>query len=167
MSEITCHIMVSGDETRIDIEKLVIWALRKQDYMFDVVKPGTELVLTFEFDFVPEHEAPVKYMDIIGDFDTEPDLSLQKEIANDPELEIVLDEHKIPSNRILFRAPNNTALFRHWIETNKIKQFTLESFVSQNQMITRISAEKIISHQIRLKKLLQLDNTTFKVLGEI
>ena len=161
------NISIASDGTQMDIEKIVIWSLRKNNIKYTLVNPGDEIVITFKFDIVSEKETPFKYSNIIGDFDTEPDLSLQKEIANDPELEIVLDEHKIPSDHIMFRAPNNTMLFRNWVNEHKIKQFTLESFCAIHPTINRESAEKIISHQIRLKKLLQLDNTTFKVVGEI
>lgn len=146
MTEISTRIMLSENHKKIDIEKLVTYALRKNDYMYDSAVLNSEIDINFTFHFIPESETPVSYDSIIGDFDTEPD-----------------EENKIPSDKILFRAPNNTALFKHWIESENIDKFTLESFVVQNQLINRESAIKILSHQIRKKNLLQIDNDTFRV----
>jgi len=157
MTEISTRIMLSENHKKVDIEKLVTYALRKNDYMYDSAILNSEIDINFTFHFIPESETPVSYDSIIGDFDTE------NEIANDPELELKLDEKKLNSSKIFFRAPNNTLLFRNWIETNKIEKFTIQSFVSQNQCINKESAVKIISHQIHKKNLLQIDNDTFKV----
>lgn len=156
--------MLSGDETKIDIEKLIVWALRKQDYIFDTAFLNTEKKIVFTFGFIPEQEAPMSYNDIIGEFDTE----IVDKIANDPDIELVLDEQrKLSGNKIMFRSPNNTMLFKHWVEENKIKKFTLQSFTAANVGITREQAVKIISHQIHKKTIVQLDNDTFKIVKEL
>ena len=153
MIEITNHIMLSGDETKIDIEKLIVWALRKQDYIFDTAFLNTEKKIVFTFGFIPEQEAPKSYTDIIGDFDTEPETrsDIQEDIQS----------------YISTKAPNNTMLFKHWVEENKIKKFTLQSFTAANVGITKEQAIKIISHQIHKKTIVQLDNDTFKIVKEL
>ena len=149
MTEIN-HIMLPEKTKKVDIEKLVIWALRKNNNVYKDVNVGDTLVIDMTFDFVPEQETPISYNDIIGEFDTEPEL-----------------DDKIPSGRIMFRSPNNTMLFKHWVEENQIKKFTLQSFTSANVGISKEQAVKIISHQIHKKTIVQTDTDTFKIVKEL
>jgi hypothetical protein len=151
--------MVSEGETKIDIEKLVVWALRKQNCMYATVKPGEAFPISFEFHFIKHTSVPIDYNSIIGDFDTE-----ETPMESDKEPEYIGTFDKQYKS---IKAPNNTMLFKHWVEENKIKRFTLQSFVAANPTINKEQAEKIVTHQIHKRTICQVQNNTFKIVKEL
>lgn len=70
------------------------------------------------------------------------------------------------------RAPDNTALFYHWIKTTQPLEFTIDDFLESYPTISQEQIEKIVSHQISLNNLQQggidgTDNKKFKVLQKL
>ena len=72
-------------------------------------------------------------------------------------------EKPLKDRKIMFRAPNNTALFLNWLESGHITEFETADFVDAYASIDIEAAEKIISHQIHKKIVTQLGNNSFKV----
>jgi hypothetical protein len=68
----------------------------------------------------------------------------------------------VPSDYL--RAPNKTKLFLNWLEENKIRVFKAGDFLSTHQDVTEEELTKIISYQIRLRRLHQMKNDTFRVI---
>ncbi len=61
------------------------------------------------------------------------------------------------------RAPHNTALFRSWIESNKITDFVVGDFVKAYSQIEKEQAIKIIDFQLQQGNLNQMSKYEFQV----
>lgn len=162
MTEKITNIMIPDTGMKVDIEKMVIWGLRKHDYVYKYVKVGDDLVVNMVFHFVPINETPISYDSVISEFDTE---ETPMKSDKEPEYKGTLDKYYKTTKTI--KAPNNTMLFKHWVNENKIKQFTLQSFIAANVTITKEQAEKIVTHQIQKKTIRQIDTNMFKIVKEL
>lgn len=86
-----------------------------------------------------------------------------KEVPN-PEEKL---NREINRQRIAVKSPHNTSLFDNWIEKNRIREFEINDFIKENPTIGEDTAIRIIAYKIAHKKLQQLSNTEFRVLGSI
>lgn len=65
------------------------------------------------------------------------------------------------------KAPDNTALFMHWVAEKNIKRFALDRLLKECPIFNKDTALAVISFQITKKNILQLssgDNPKFEVL---
>lgn len=61
------------------------------------------------------------------------------------------------------KVPNNTTLFRNWIETRANKTFKKEDFTKDYSYISEEQATKIIDYQLQQGNLNQLSKDKFKL----
>ncbi|MCK5018114.1 MAG: hypothetical protein KAS32_13740 [Candidatus Peribacteraceae bacterium] len=80
---------------------------------------------------------------------------------------IVEEEATTTSKTLMGRAPNNTELFKTWVEDNNIKKFDRQEFIDAYECITKEKATKIIFHQINLETIRQLGTNRFEVIKEL
>lgn len=94
--------------------------------------------------------------------------NLREDVVEEKETEYISQEwgekeKPLKDRKIMFRAPNNTALFLNWLESNHITEFETTDFVDAYTSMNVEAAEKIISHQIHKNIVTQLGNNSFKV----
>lgn len=73
------------------------------------------------------------------------------------------EDKKLKDSKLLFKSPNNTALFLNWLEEQHVSEFNIDDFVNKYSSISRELAEKIIAHQIHLGRLIQLSKDKIRV----